>query len=58
MGSYALFDMPRGISYHQLGFLAVCDSQNACIRRISLDGALPYHALLPPTRLFFGNEIN
>jgi len=45
MGSHALFDMPRGISYNQLGFLVVSDSQNACIRRVSLDGVFPYHAL-------------
>ena len=38
-GPYALFSMPKGICYHPQGFLAVSDSQNACIRSISMDGA-------------------
>ncbi len=38
-GSYALFSKPKGLCYHPQGFLAVTDSQNACIRSVSLDGA-------------------
>ncbi len=38
-GPYALFSKPKGICYHPQGFLAISDSQNACIRSIGLDGA-------------------
>ena len=37
-GDCALFSMPRGLCYHPVDFLVIADSQNACIRRISLEG--------------------
>ncbi|CAK0781184.1 hypothetical protein CVIRNUC_005307 [Coccomyxa viridis] len=37
-GDHALFSMPRGLCYHDMDFLVIADSQNACLRRISLDG--------------------